>query len=688
MADTPYGLTCGRPAAIRETGILKGAGLKSIRIVLAVAAALMALSVAAGSAAALEPPLPGELAKFRQDGSLPRRLARAREFGTEGIVPGMLKAAVQRLQRSALGAPTLRTPPPAWRGMPTKGTVNVLAVPVSFSDYPPYSSQADLQDRLFGDGDPAAFPYESVHDYYARSSYGQLDIEGDVLPWYDTGQPRSAVGTSSARREALIESALDAYAVAHPGWDASKYDNNGDGAIDYLVVIWTGPHTGWSGFWWGYQTQFSDFAYSVGGSASARTRGSGSTSTRAGRLLTAPTTRWSPSTRRATPSACRTTTTTTPAYGPDGGIGGLDMMDFNWGDHNVFSKWLLDWLTPQVVTAAYGPVTLTASATAPDALVVMPGVRDGDAFQEYFMVENKLRTANNSDMPTDGLVIWHVDARLDPSTGYQDYLYDNSYTSHKLLRLMEADGLEEIEAGGWADAGDFYKTGKTLGPATRPSGYAYGKAKAVVVRDIISAADPMGLFASTDWAPPSTTVSGAPAGWTRSPVTLSLLAADDVSGVASTAYRLDGGAWTDGSGLSLPADPATHDGDGVHAIVYRSTDNAGNVEADHRLTVRIDTAGPTCRAPLASGVRRGGVARLSYSVSDALSPRADVTIKVRRLDGAAIRTLRAAGVTTGVRHTKAFACPLARGAYRYQVRAVDLAGNPQTTAGWNTLRVR
>ncbi len=210
----------------------------------------------------------------------------------------------------------------------------------------------------------------------------------------------------------------------------------------------------------------------------------------------------------------------------------------------------------------------------------------------------------------------------------------------------------------------------------------------MVVRDIGAAADPMSLFASTDWAPPSTTVSGAPAGWTRTPVTLSLLAADDASGVASTAYSLDGGAWTDGSGLILPADAATHGGDGVHAVVYRSIDNAGNVEADRCLMVRIDTAGPTCEAPLASSVRRGGVARLSYSVSDALSPRADVTIKVRRLDGTAVRTLRAAGVTTGVRHTKSFACTLARGAYTYQVRAVDLAGNPQTTAGRNTLRVR
>ncbi len=34
---------------------------------------------------------------------------------------------------------------------------------------------------------------------------------------------------------------------------------------------------------------------------------------------------------------------------------------------------------------------------------------------------------------------------------------------------MEADGLEEIEAGGWGDAGDYYVSGKTLSPVTTPS---------------------------------------------------------------------------------------------------------------------------------------------------------------------------------------------------------------------------
>ena len=35
--------------------------------------------------------------------------------------------------------------------------------------------------------------------------------------------------------------------------------------------------------------------------------------------------------------------------GDYGGLGGLDMMDFNIGDHNGYSKWMLGWLHPQMV---------------------------------------------------------------------------------------------------------------------------------------------------------------------------------------------------------------------------------------------------------------------------------------------------------------------------------------------------
>ena len=85
-----------------------------------------------------------------------------------------------------------------------------------------------------------------------------------------------------------------------------------------------------------------------------------------------------------------------------------------------------------------------------------------------------------------------------------------------------------------------------------------------------------------------TTTDDAPAGWSDSPVTVTLSPADALSGIASTQYRIDGGAFQGGTSVTIPA-PADHSNDGAHTIEYRSTDNAGNVEPLQPATVRIDT---------------------------------------------------------------------------------------------------
>ncbi len=157
--------------------------------------------------------------------------------------------------------------------------------------------------------------------------------------------------------------------------------------------------------------------------------------------------------------------------GPRGGVGGLDMMDGNQGDHNPFSKWLLDWITPTVLGGGSHAVSLGGTAATGDALVIMPGATAGDPFFEFFLVQNRHRTDNDARLAANGMLIWHVDARLDPY-GY-NFIYDNSYSDHKLLRLMEADGLEEIEQGDSADVGDYFKAGMAFGPATSPDSDRY-----------------------------------------------------------------------------------------------------------------------------------------------------------------------------------------------------------------------
>ena len=197
-----------------------------------------------------------------------------------------------------------------------------------------------------------------------------------------------------------------------------------------------------------------------------------------------------------------------------------------------------------------------------------------------------------------------------------------------------------------------------------------------------------------DTTPPTTTATGAVHGrWYRTAVTVSLAASDNAggSGVVSTEYSLDGGAWTPGTSIPLPA-PTDHTGDLLHTILYRSADTDGNVEADKTLTVGIDTRKPTTKAPDASSVVRYRTAKLWYKVVDPPpnGGTATVTIKIKNSAGKVVKTLGPyKGKAVNRLLSATFTCRLAKGSYRFYVSATDAAGNAQVLpAGSNRLTVK
>lgn len=118
------------------------------------------------------------------------------------------------------------------------------------------------------------------------------------------------------------------------------------------------------------------------------------------------------------------------------------------------------------------------------------------------------------------------------------------------------------------------------------------------------------------------TLATAPApngnGWYNAAVAVTLSANDNLSGVGSTAYAVDGGAVQTYSGpFSV--------GRGTHTVVFWSTDNAGNTEdssvAGQSVTFRVDTVAPVVAV---TGVSDGqtyqpGSYSAGCSTSDALS---------------------------------------------------------------------
>ncbi|HZT82478.1 MAG TPA: Ig-like domain-containing protein, partial [Gemmataceae bacterium] len=110
-------------------------------------------------------------------------------------------------------------------------------------------------------------------------------------------------------------------------------------------------------------------------------------------------------------------------------------------------------------------------------------------------------------------------------------------------------------------------------------------------------------------------------GWYTGAVTVTLSAADQagLSGVAATYCTVDGGGQQAGTTVALTDD-------GVHTIQYWSVDAAGNVEAAHTLTVKIDQTAPAINAVrdlLAYAAAHGGWnnadVTASYTASDAAS---------------------------------------------------------------------
>lgn len=82
------------------------------------------------------------------------------------------------------------------------------------------------------------------------------------------------------------------------------------------------------------------------------------------------------------------------------------------------------------------------------------------------------------------------------------------------------------------------------------------------------------------------TLADSPSAWSNHQVTVTLNAADAMSGVAHTYSKVDDGPATEGTTVEI-------DGDGLHELVYWSVDNNGNVEEPNSVTVKVDESAPT-----------------------------------------------------------------------------------------------
>lgn len=132
---------------------------------------------------------------------------------------------------------------------PIKPEFRVLTVLVEFPDKP-HKARADFYDALIYGGTVDGVGIKSVRDWYADNSGGQLELSTPVLPstigWVMAPQPYSYYannqgGFGSFPRNAQGLARDVVVKLAQAGFNFRPFDNNGDGVVDGLCIVHTGP---------------------------------------------------------------------------------------------------------------------------------------------------------------------------------------------------------------------------------------------------------------------------------------------------------------------------------------------------------------------------------------------------------------------------------------------------------------
>ena len=471
--------------------------------------------VASFSLSATVAPTKEQLEQYKKDGTLQAKIDRAKKSSRQTYHPELIRRLNenQHLHKHSQSRGHNAQISPLDGYVKSTGKVNMLVLLVEFQDHlhsEELNSRSAIEDKIFGDGNADEMPMDSLRNYYLRSSYNKLDFQGHVLDWYQTeyNRPTDADlidenGNYVNIDGKIIKDAL-AYHVAQ-GHDLTQYDNDGDGDIDYLAVIWAGPRGEWGSLWWGSALNFQNSNFDVDGMSLDQVA-------------------WQAVSEYDNEAAFSPQTLiheTGHALGlPDlyefssssnlrGGVGWLDVMGASANyDHNSFSKYILGWLKPQVISGSEQQINLLPVSESGHALLLAKDATEQTKWDEFYIAEYRKEQLNDSRFfPRDGLVIWHVDARVDE---FGNLINDNNYSDNKLIRLVQADGLDELERfGGNAQKDDIFHTGDEFSASKKPySRLNNGEFSGVVIDDIQVTDESIKLTAKVMDTVPEFSVSG------------------------------------------------------------------------------------------------------------------------------------------------------------------------------------
>ena len=368
-------------------------------------------------------------------------------------------------------------------GLPSTGNYHALVIPVQLQGDTITAQQLNNLNLAFN-GTSSDTGWESVSSYYYKSSYGKLNITFDIQNVYQASHnadyyenQNSASQNDSYGSELLLLEALSYY---ENKLDLSQYDTNGDGCIDAVYLIYSAPvnYNSDDSMYWAYVTWYSgdtqfdgkDAYYYLFAGIDFMTEKVGEVD---GLIIDTETYIHETGHLLGLDDYYDYDT----GSGSNRGLGGADMMDNNVGDHGVYSKIMLGWLNPEIVTSTK-TVTIKSSQAGGYAILI-PLNWNNSYFCEYLLIDlytaDGLNAMGASQPDTIlyggasyGVRIYHVSSSINNpySDDYRSFTdNNNSLSKIPLVKLVEADGEKSTSSnnkGIWASETDLWQANGTL----------------------------------------------------------------------------------------------------------------------------------------------------------------------------------------------------------------------------------
>lgn len=362
---------------------------------------------------------------------------------------------------------------------PTSGDVKGVAILIDFSDKPHQVESSFFEDLLNGLGVDWEDEYGntnagSVREFFLWSSKGRLDLTFDLYGWYHAPKPYSDYVFGDYGLWKISELISDAINATDPYVDFSRYDSDGDGVVDYFLLIHAGSgaeYTGSEDDIWSHQgwvNVLTDDGVSVEKYITApelwenpKDMTIGVYCHEIGHLFGLP------DLYDVDESSYGLGCWSLMAYGVWSGI---DRMGGSPSEFDAWSKMFLQWVDP-ILARDSEEYHLNPSHDG-EALIVFKN--GDDSLKEYFLVEYRKREAFDAFLPGEGVLIYHVDDTI--ANNKCEWSPGMEPSKHYKVALEQSDGRWDLELKtNRGDETDPWREGMAFMPNSTPSSNYYSE---------------------------------------------------------------------------------------------------------------------------------------------------------------------------------------------------------------------